>query len=83
MAKPNPPKKKPSAAKLRSRMEPRPAQRASKSAQREIAFSVGDRVVHPHFGEGKILEVHPEKLIIQFEASGIKQVLKGFVARRR
>jgi hypothetical protein len=40
-------------------------------------------VVHPHFGEGKILEGHSEKLTIQFKVSGIKDVLKGFVARRR
>jgi hypothetical protein len=83
MAKPKPPKKKLSASRLHSRDEPKSTEGASRLAKREIEFSVGDRVVHPHFGEGKILEVHSEKLTIQFGASGIKQVLKGFVARRR
>jgi hypothetical protein len=40
-------------------------------------------VVHSHFGEGKVLTVHTEKLTTQFKASGIKDVLKGFIARRR
>jgi hypothetical protein len=83
MAKPKPPKKKPSVPRLPSRDEPKSTQGASKLAQREIEFSAGDRVVHPRFGEGKILEVHPEKLTIQFGAWGIKQVPNGFIARRR
>jgi hypothetical protein len=76
MAKPKPPKKKLSAAKSRATKAPKPAQAATE-------FSAGDRVVHPHFGEGKVLTVHAEKLTIQFKASGIKEVLKGFVARWR
>jgi hypothetical protein len=75
MAKPKPPKKKLSAAKSR-------APKASKPAQGASEFSAGDRVVHPQFGEGKVLTVHVEKLTIQFKGSGIKEVLIGFVARR-
>jgi hypothetical protein len=83
MAKLRAPKKETPAATSRARKAPKLARVTGERARPATEFSVEDRVVHPQFGEGKVLTVHAEKLTIQFKTSGIKEVLKGFVDRRR
>jgi hypothetical protein len=47
------------------------------------AFSIGDRVHHPMFGEGKIEEIEGDKLTIAFEGRITKVIREDFVTRKR
>lgn len=50
----------------------------SKVYKNEIEFDVGDRIIHVDFGEGIILEVESDTIIIEFinKKFGIKRLLK-------
>ncbi|TES97360.1 DNA helicase PcrA [Patescibacteria group bacterium] len=43
----------------------------------ETDFEVGDKVKHPKFGEGKIVEIKKDRIAIAFEGKGIKKVVAG------
>jgi hypothetical protein len=47
------------------------------------AFSVGDRVHHPMFGDGKIESIAADKLTITFEGNVTKEIRNDFVTRTR
>lgn len=46
-------------------------------------FKVGDRVFHKKFGYGTIQEVSGDKLVVDFEHTGLKHVVASFVKHER
>lgn len=57
------------------------APRTSKAMPLTIshAFKTGDRVFHEKFGEGNVLAFEGDKLLIQFDANGLKKIIASFV----
>jgi hypothetical protein len=49
----------------------------------QSAFSVGDRVHHPMFGDGKVQSIEDDKLTIRFEGNVTKVIREDFVTRER
>jgi hypothetical protein len=47
------------------------------------AFSIGDAVHHPMFGDGKVEGIEDNKLTIVFEGQVTKVIREDFVARKR
>jgi hypothetical protein len=47
------------------------------------AFSIGDRVHHPMFGDGKVEGIEDNKLTIAFEGHVTKVIREDFVTRKR
>ena len=47
----------------------------------ESAFAVGDHVVHPKFGAGRVISTRDDKLTIDFGKVGKKEILDSFVKR--
>jgi uncharacterized protein DUF3553 len=47
------------------------------------AFSIGDVVHHPMFGDGKVEGIEDNKLTIAFEGQGTKVIREDFVTRKR
>jgi DNA helicase-2/ATP-dependent DNA helicase PcrA len=45
------------------------------------SFKTGDRVFHEKFGQGNVLAFEGDKLLIQFEAHGLKKIIASFVSR--
>ena len=45
------------------------------------AYRVGDRVFHLKFGNGNVVAVDGNKLLIQFDKAGEKRVVDSFVER--
>ena len=45
------------------------------------AYSVGDRVVHPKFGNGSVTDVDGNVLTVAFDKGGKKRVVDSFVDR--
>jgi DNA helicase-2/ATP-dependent DNA helicase PcrA len=43
------------------------------------SFKTGDVVSHEKFGQGKVLAFEGDKLLIQFEAHGLKKIIASFV----
>ena len=44
-------------------------------------FAVGDHVMHPMFGAGRIISTRDDKLTIDFDKAGKKEILDIFVKR--
>ncbi|HVI50837.1 MAG TPA: UvrD-helicase domain-containing protein [Candidatus Sulfotelmatobacter sp.] len=49
-------------------------------ASPEGGFSVGDRVFHAKFGNGRVVAVDGNKLEIDFDKAGVKKVIDSFVS---
>lgn len=49
----------------------------------ETAFAVGDHVVHPKFGAGRVVSTRDDKLTIDFDKLGKKEIVDSFVKRAR
>ena len=47
------------------------------------AFSIGDAVHHPMFGDGKVEGIDDDKLTIAFEGNVTKVIREDFVRRKR
>ena len=47
------------------------------------AFSIGDAVRHPMFGDGKVEGIEDDKLTIAFEGRVRKVIREDFVTRKR
>jgi len=47
------------------------------------AFSIGDAVHHPMFGDGKVEGIEDDKLTIAFEGRVTKVIREDFVTRKR
>ena len=47
------------------------------------AFSIGDRVHHPMFGDGKVEAIEDNKLTIAFQGHVTKVIREDFVTRKR
>ena len=47
------------------------------------AFSIGDAVHHPMFGDGKVEGIEDDKLTIAFEGQVTKVIREDFVTRKR
>jgi hypothetical protein len=47
------------------------------------AFSIGDAVHHPMFGDGKVEGIEDNKLTIAFEGQVTKVIREDFVTRKR
>ena len=47
------------------------------------AFSIGDAVHHPMFGNGKVEGIDDDKLTIAFEGQVTKVIREDFVTRKR
>jgi hypothetical protein len=60
-----------------------PTEEAPLAPVPQSAFSVGDRVHHPMFGDGKIESIEDDKLTIRFERNVTKVIREDFVARER
>jgi len=52
-----------------------------KSTGSTSAFSIGDRVFHMKFGNGNVVAVDGNKLVIQFDKAGEKRVVDSYVER--
>jgi DNA helicase II / ATP-dependent DNA helicase PcrA len=50
---------------------------------RTSAFSIGDAVHHPMFGDGKVEGIEGNKLTIAFEGQFTKVIREDFVTRKR
>jgi len=48
-------------------------------AKAVVAFAIGDRVFHKKFGYGEVMEIEGDKLAIEFDHSGLKKLVAGFV----
>nr|WP_319246856.1 UvrD-helicase domain-containing protein [uncultured Celeribacter sp.] len=48
-------------------------------AKATTRFTVGDRVFHKKFGYGEVMEIDGDKLAIEFDHSGMKKLVAGFV----
>ena len=48
-------------------------------AKAVVAFTIGDRVFHKKFGYGEVMEIEGDKLAIEFDHSGLKKLVAGFV----
>ena len=44
-------------------------------------FAIGDRVFHQKFGNGNVIAIDGNKLVIQFDKAGEKRVVDSFVQR--
>jgi len=53
----------------------------AKSTGTVSAFSIGDRVFHQKFGNGNVTHVEGNKLVVDFDHAGEKNVVDSFVAR--
>ena len=49
------------------------------SAGADDNFNVGDRVKHPKFGEGLLIEQDAKTMSVMFDSVGMKKLAKGFV----
>jgi hypothetical protein len=47
------------------------------------AFSIGDAVHHPMFGDGNVEGIEDDKLTIAFEGNVTKVIREDFVTRKR
>jgi len=65
----------PRASALKSAPPPAPAY-ASK-------YALGDHISHPMFGDGTVTAIDANKLTIDFPESVTKQIIDGYVMRRR
>jgi DNA helicase-2/ATP-dependent DNA helicase PcrA len=45
------------------------------------SFKTGDRVFHDKFGGGNVVAFEGDKLLIQFDANGLKKIIADFVIR--
>jgi hypothetical protein len=70
-------KKAPTGEKKREASEEAPSASVYQSA-----FSVGDWVHHPMFGDGKIKSIEVDKLTIKFEGNFTKEIREDFVTRK-
>jgi hypothetical protein len=55
----------------------------TRSAVSTSAFSIGDVVHHPMFGDGKVEGIEDNKLTIAFEGQVTKVIREDFVTRKR
>jgi hypothetical protein len=60
-----------------------PTEEAPPTPVPQSAFSIGDRVHHPMFGDGKIEGIEDDKLTIKFEGNVTKVIRKDFVTGTR
>ncbi|MEZ5852742.1 MAG: UvrD-helicase domain-containing protein [Hyphomicrobiaceae bacterium] len=51
------------------------------SSTQEASYGVGERIRHPKFGGGTVVEVDGNKLTIEFDAGDRKRVVSSFVER--
>ncbi|WP_090060125.1 ATP-dependent helicase [Celeribacter neptunius] len=49
------------------------------NAKATSSFTIGDRVFHKKFGYGEVMEIEGDKLSIEFDHSGTKKLVAGFV----
>ena len=77
MAKPKPKAKQKHAAE-----EGEPTKEVPGAAP-QSAFSIGDAVHHPMFGDGKVERIEDNKLTIVFEGHVTKVIREDFVTRKR
>ncbi len=57
-------------------------QPAPMPARVSAPFAPGDRIVHPTFGEGKVVAIDGVKLEIAFNDAGTRIIRNDFVKRR-
>ena len=78
----------------RSKPKPKPKKKApaedeiapteeAPSAAPPSAFSIGDTVHHPMFGDGNVEGIEADKLTIAFEGNVTKVIREDFVTRKR
>ena len=53
----------------------------AKSTGTVSEYGIGDRVFHQKFGNGNVIAVDGNKLIIQFDKAGEKRVVDQYVKR--
>jgi DNA helicase II / ATP-dependent DNA helicase PcrA len=53
----------------------------AKSTGTVSGYTVGDRVFHQKFGNGNVIAIDGNKLVVQFDKAGEKHVLESFVER--
>lgn len=54
---------------------------AAPVGKKPAAFDLGERVFHAKFGHGHVTEVDGDKLTVDFDYSGAKKVMAGFVTK--
>ncbi|MGR3485157.1 MAG: ATP-dependent helicase [Paracoccaceae bacterium] len=61
--------------------EPSEARHMTIDMSATSSFTVGDRVFHLKFGNGEVMEIEGDKLIVEFDKAGTKKVVAGYVTR--
>ena len=69
------------AAASRATRRPIEGELVAKSTDTVSPFTLGDRVFHQKFGNGNVVGVDGNKLTIEFDKAGEKQVVDSFVER--
>jgi hypothetical protein len=46
-------------------------------------YAIGDHVSHPMFGHGTVTGIDGNTLTIQFADSGVKEIIEGYISRRK
>ena len=49
------------------------------AGEQKRAFNIDDRVFHEKFGNGTVLEIEGDKLLVDFDKNDRKKVMAGFV----
>ena len=76
--------KKAAAAPQKTRRKRTLAQGIAQTTPATIsAFALGDRIVHPQFGDGTITAIEGSRLSITFDADGSKQIIDSYVKRQK
>jgi len=63
------------------RMAAPPPRRRPRRGAAQASFAAGDRVRHPLFGSGEVLEAHGEELRVAFVRGEERRLLSGFLQR--
>ena len=57
--------------------------KASKAAGSDVDFAAGDKVKHPKFGEGMVIEATASVVTVAFDDAGIKKLAKGIAPLKK
>ena len=64
-------------------MQGNPKAKASKASGSDVDFAAGDKVKHPKFGEGMVIEATASVVTVAFDDAGIKKLAKGIAPLKK
>ena len=63
----------------RSMTQPKESRNSVIDLKATSSFTTGERVFHPKFGYGEVMEIEGDKLLIEFDKAGEKKVVAKFI----